>query len=146
MSEPADPFLGTGWSFPPTFLKASSSVAMVSGVPDIRESIWILLSTAKGERVMEPDYGCDIWQYVFRTIDNSLIGQIDYAVSQALLNWEPRITVERVETSPMPGTEGALLISIDYTIRKTNARSNIVFPFYLEEGSIGMPESQDGNG
>jgi phage baseplate assembly protein W len=135
-----DPFLGTGWSFPPTFDRPDAAVQMVSGETDIRESLWILLSTVKGERVMVPDYGCDIWRFVFRSIDSSLIGQVQYAVSQAILDWEPRISVERVEVTAKPDSVGVLLIELDYLIRRTNTRSNLVYPFYLQEGSIAMPD------
>lgn len=136
MVSPEEAFLGAGWSFPPHFERQSCSVVMVHGEVDIHESLWILLSTAKGERVMVPDYGCDLWRLVFKGIDNSLIGQAEYAVSQAILNWEPRITVDALNATAKPGTVGVLLINVDYTIRKTNARSNLVYPFYLEEGTV----------
>lgn len=119
---------------------------MVSGEVDIRESLWILLSTAKGERVMLPDYGCDIWRFVFSPISPLLIGQVNYAVSQAILNWEPRITVERVDSRADYSRPGTLLVEIEYLIRRTNTRSNLVYPFYLEEGSIAVPEARDGDG
>lgn len=140
MDRQGDIFLGRGWRFPPAFDRQTKSADMVSGETDIRESIRILLSTRKGERVMLPEYGCDIWRFVHRTIDNALIGQVEYAVSQALLNWEPRITVENVTATPEPGGVGILLVEIGYIIRRTNARSNLVYPFYLAEGTTRLPE------
>jgi phage baseplate assembly protein W len=131
-----DPFLGTGWSFPPTFDASSASVRMVSAERDIRESLWILLSTEKGERVMVPEYGCDIWRYVFRGITTTLIAQVERAVATAILNWEPRVTVIEVTASQNPDAPGTLFILIDYEIRRINTRSNMVYPFYLEEATI----------
>jgi phage baseplate assembly protein W len=76
VATPEQTFLGTGWSFPPTFLRRSCTVQMISGESDVRESLWILLSTMKGERIMLPTYGCDIWRYVFQGINTTLIGQV----------------------------------------------------------------------
>ena len=136
VATPEQTFLGTGWSFPPTFLRRSCTVAMVSGVVDVRESLWILLSTMKGERIMLPTYGCDIWRMVFQGINTTLIGQVEHMVANAILNWEPRVTVDNVVASVRPGAVGILDIGIDYIIRTTNSRSNLVYPFYLEEGTI----------
>lgn len=146
MAQLDDPFLGTGWSFPPSFDRISANTVMVSGEVDIRESLWILLSTAKGERVMLPDYGCDVWRFVFRSINPLTIGQVNYAVSQAILNWEPRVSVEQVDAQADLSRPGTLLVHIDYLIRRTNTRSNLVYPFYLQEGSIAIPTARDSDG
>lgn len=129
-------FLGTGWSFPPTFSRASASVELVSGELDVRESLWILLSTAKGERVMVPEYGCAIWQQVFRSADTRFITEVRDEVQQAILDWEPRVEVLRVEVSADADVAGLVRIEIHYLIRATNTRSNLVYPFYLLEGSL----------
>lgn len=129
-------FLGTGWSFPPTFSRATAAVVLVSGELDIRESLWILLSTAKGERNMVPEYGCAIWQQVFRGVDTRFITEVRDDVRQAILDWEPRVEVERVEVWADADVAGLVHIEIDYLIRATNTRSNLVYPFYILEGSL----------
>ena len=136
MATPEQLFLGTGWSFPPAFLRRSCTVAMVSAEVDVKESLWVLLSTMKGERIMLPTYGCDIWRLVFRAINTTLIGQVEQMIAKAILNWEPRVTVVDLVVSPRPGTVGVLDVEIEYLIRATNSRSNLVYPFYLEEGTI----------
>jgi len=85
-------FLGTGWSFPPVFNKSDHSVSMVSDVNDIEESIRIILSTTPGERIMQPEFGCDLKRLVFEKIDSTLIASLDHLIYHALLNFEPRIT------------------------------------------------------
>ncbi len=132
-------FLGTGWKFPPAFSSESSGVEMVSGVDDIRESLSILLSTAPGERVMVPEFGCALWQMVFEQLDVTTMTEIQEIVSKAILNWEPRVTVDSVVAQVDPVVAGLVNISVEYTIRRTNARSNLVYPFYVREGTIAPP-------
>jgi len=136
MASPTPSFLGTGWSFPPTFSRALGGVAMVSDDVDIRESLWVLLSTSLGERVMLPTYGCELRQMVFRGINTTLTRQLQDYVQQAILYWEPRITVESVTVQQTASLEGQLTIDIAYVITQTNTRSNLVYPFYLDQGSI----------
>ncbi|WP_315833156.1 GPW/gp25 family protein [Bradyrhizobium prioriisuperbiae] len=125
-------FLGTGWSFPPTFARASSSVVMVSDDEDIRESLWILFSTSLGERTMLPTYGNQLWKMVFHGITTTLTTQLQSMIAQAILYWEPRINVDDIKVSTDVSVSGLLLITVDYTIRKTNIRSNLVYPFYTQ--------------
>ena len=129
-------FLGTGWSFPPTFLRETASVVMTSDDRDIQESLRILFSTARGERIMLPGYGCDLWNMVFQSITTTLQTEIAERVRQAILNWEPRIEVIDVEVLPQATEDGLVLIQVDYLIRLTNTRSNLVYPFYLQEGTL----------
>jgi len=129
-------FLGTGWSFPPTFSTFSHAVDMVTDDVDIRESLWILFSTRLGERIMLPQYGTSLWKMVFRTVSTTLMSQIKSIVSQAILSWEPRIDVDSVQVQQDPTVSGKLLIKVSYTIRQTNTRANLVYPFYLYEGTI----------
>lgn len=133
-------FLGTGWSFPPTFTRVDNSVVMVSDNRDIRESLWILFTTSLGERIMLPTYGNQLWEMVFRGITTTLITQIQNMVSQAILYWEPRITVDAIKVDADDSVDGLLLITVDYTIRKTNVRSNLVYPFYTQ-GEQTIPSS-----
>jgi uncharacterized protein len=131
-------FLGTGWSFPPTFSRHTYSVDLVSDDQDIRESLWVLFCTATGERLMLPDYGSLLWKMVFQNITNTLMTQLADMVRQAVLYWEARIDVDDVAVQPDATFAGLVLITVNYTIRKTNARNNLVFPFYIQEGTIPM--------
>ena len=133
---PEKAFLGTGWSFPPTFSRLDASVVMVSDDTDIRQSLWVLFSTSLGERIMLPEYGSQIWQMVFQAINTTLTSRLQEMVRQAILNWEPRIDVDQVSVQPDATAHGLVLITVYYTIRRTNARSNLVYPFYIQEGTL----------
>lgn len=129
-------FLGTGWSFPPEFNKVSNSVELVSGIEDIDQSLNILLSTALGERVMQPKYGCDLTDYVFESLNSSVIGYLKDRVTNAILFYEPRIRVEQIEitsSDSMELIEGRFTISIQYFVPGTNSRFNYVYDDYLNE-------------
>lgn len=128
-------FLGTGWSFPPTFTAGGADVAMVSGVDDIHQSLQILLSTRLGERVMQDEFGCDLNNVLFEEIDQSLVNNITSMVTNSILYHEPRITLENLDVSQGQDQQGLLLISITYTVRSTNSRFNMVYPFYINEAS-----------
>jgi phage baseplate assembly protein W len=131
-------FLGCGWSFPPTFNRQTAAVAMVSADVDIRESLWILLSTNLGERIMLATYGCDLWSQVFTALTPTTANAIALMVTNAIIAWEPRVSVEAV-TVTEDGLAGRLDISIDYMVRQTNTRSNLVYPFYTREPAIAAP-------
>lgn len=128
-------FLGTGWSFPPVFNKSDHSVLMVSDINDIEESIRIILSTTPGERIMQPEFGCDLKRLVFEKIDSTLIASLDHLIYHALLNFEPRITFLNTEVLEQNDANGLLHINIHYKVIITNSRHNIVFPYYLIEGT-----------
>jgi len=140
MDDPEQAILGTGWSFPPTFSRADVSVVMVSGVDNVRQSLWVLFSTALGERVMLPDYGSQIWQMAFRSINTTLLTQLADMVSQAILYWEPRIDVVDISVTSDASDAGRVLIMVDYVVRRTNSRNNMVYPFYLREMTIPVQE------
>lgn len=126
-------FLGRGWKFPVnTDLKGR--IEMSEYEEDIREAIWIILSTSKGERVMRPDFGCGIYDLVFDYINITTMGMAENSVKEALNLWEPRIELINVNASPDKEKEGKLIINIDYNVRTTNNRFNLVYPFYLLEG------------
>ena len=102
---------------------------------NIKESIQIILETAKGERIMRPNFGCGIHDFVFETINASTLGQIESSVRDALDIWEPRIEIITVNANPeRESSTGKLLINIQYLVRKTNNQFNMVYPFYLTEG------------
>lgn len=128
------PFLGTGWSFPPEFGKGKNALKMSSGAVDIAESLFILLSTKIGERFMTPDFGCDLDIFLFEPIDIDLEKKIEDEIRKAILLYETRINLERIIFKPDVGN-GLIYINIEYIIRTTNTRTNIVYPFYLKEGT-----------
>jgi len=126
-------FLGKGWKFPVN-VNAEGRIAMSEHEQDIREAIRIILGTARGERVMKPDFGCGISDFVFAYINTSTLTLIESTVRDALIIWEPRIELADVNVSTEELSEGRLLISIDYRVRTTNNQFNLVYPFYLTEG------------
>lgn len=128
-------FLGRGWGFPPTFDKASKSVGMLEEEADIESSLEILLSTRLGERIMQPNYGCNLDDMVFEAMNLTMLTYLKDLVENAILYFEPRIDLEGVDIDTSQELEGVLLIIIDYTVRTTNSRFNFVFPFYKNEGS-----------
>ena len=128
-------FLGRGWSFPPSFSAGGADVATVAGEDDIEQSLGLLLATRRGERVMLPDFGCDLAEFLFEEISPALVGQVRDLVSDAILNHEPRVLLNSVEVSDERAGEGLLLIEIDYQVRATNSRYNLVYPFYLREAA-----------
>jgi phage baseplate assembly protein W len=129
----AKEFLGRGWKFPVN-VNAKGQIKMSEHEEDIKEAIWIVLSTSKGERVMRPDFGCGIYEFVFATINTATMGLIEASVREALTFWEPRIELVNVNVSAEKAAEGKLLISIDYRVRMTNNEFNLVYPFYMKEG------------
>jgi len=133
----AGAFLGRGWAFPPAFSAGGAQVSMVDGEDDIEQSLTILLATRRGERVMQPAFGCDLSEFLFAEITPALVGQVRDLVSDAILDHEPRVLLNEVEVSDERADEGLLLITIDYTVRATNSRFNLVYPFYLREASGG---------
>jgi len=128
-------FLGQGWSFPVTFSE-ESGVDLVNEAEDIRQSLRILLTTPVGDRVTHPDFGCNIHEIVFDPVNQSTAQHIRRAIDKAILYFEPRITLENINLDISRHKDGILRISLDYVIRKVNIRSNAVFPYYLNEGTI----------
>lgn len=126
-------FLGVGWKFP-VQLNSRGEIALSRYEDDVQEAIEIILRTAPGERVMLPDFGCGIHDLVFGPNNTRTAGLVRFHVEDALKRWEPRIVLDSVEVAPDPNEPAALLISIDYTVRATDSRFNLVYPFYLERG------------
>jgi len=133
---PEPSFLGTGWTFPPTFTRAGHTVLMASDDADIQQSLRVLFGTAPGERVMLAEYGCSLWRLVFSSLTATVVTQIGDAVRSAVVRWEPRIDVDAVDARAVPGSDGLVAVNVAYTIRTTNARGNLVYPFYLREGTL----------
>ncbi len=128
-------FLGRGWSFPPLFDHQKGGVNMTEQVEDIERSLEILLSTRPGERVMQPKYGCHLDELVFENLDTGTRTLIMDKIKTAILYWEPRIDVERIQLITEGEWEGRILIDLDYKVRATNSRFNFTFPFYQGEGT-----------
>jgi phage baseplate assembly protein W len=129
-------FLGQGWKFPPQ-LDHQGRVATSEGKESIEESIRIILGTAKGERLMRPEFGCDINRMVFASNTTATASLIDFYVREALREWEPRIEVLNVRAVPDEQDGQLLNISIDYQVRSKNSKYNLVYPFYLEQQGEG---------
>jgi phage baseplate assembly protein W len=122
-------FLGIGWSFPLQFSGRTLQLAVYE--ESIRQSIWLILETARGERVMRPDFGCGLHERVFALNDAATRGAAADDVREALLQWEPRINVLDVTVSAGGDAGEVLRIHIDYRVRATDSRFNLVYPFYL---------------
>lgn len=126
-------FIGTGWSFPPTFSKSDKGVEMVSGLEDIKQSLYILLSTKLGERIMQPRYGSILEQLLFEPINTSFKAHVKDALKDAIYYHESRIEPINV-LFEVQAEEGKLEVTIEFKVRENNTRTNVVFPFYLKEG------------
>lgn len=127
-------YLGQGWAFPVSFSKRQS-VTMSYGEEDIKESLVILLSTLPEERIFRPEYGCNINQWAFSNMNVSEKTKIAKAIEMAVLEGEPRITLEFVDIEVKDDKEGILWINLNFLISQTNTRSNMVYPFYIKEGT-----------
>ena len=126
-------FLGTGWAFPVS-LDASRGIAAVSNEEDVRQSIRIILGTGRGERVMRPDFGAGLHDFLFAPVNFATTESIRVRVEESLIDWEPRIELEQVSVVPAADDGSRLDIEVVYRVRSTNTRHNLVYPFYLEEG------------
>jgi phage baseplate assembly protein W len=136
MSDVAD-FIGRGISFP-LRVDQSGGIALAEGGDGIDASIRMALSTAPGERVMRPQFGCRIWDLLFEPVNANTLGLMAEAVRDALSQWEPRIEVDDVEVEPDPASPARVVIRILYRMRATNDRRNLVYPFYV------IPHEEEG--
>ena len=127
-------FLGIGFHFPIQVEETTGKVKTVSLEEDIMQAIPIILMTRKGERVMRPEFGCNIHDYAFGTTDYTTLVQMENAVRDALIRWEPRIMDIEVHVDNSQEQAGTLLIEISYRVRSTNNPFNLVYPYYVNEG------------
>ncbi len=125
-------FIGRGWGFPPAFDKTSAAVETVSGVEDIHQSLEIIFSTALGERIMDPTFGCNLKTMLFEPLNTATEAYIKNLVETAVLYHEPRIDAEAIELQA-DQAQGSLFIAVNYKVRGTNSRFNYVYPFYINE-------------
>ena len=128
-------FLGTGWGFPPQFSPHNKSIMLVTEDQDIQQSLRILFSTSPGERMMQPAYGCGLNALVFDVISESTVTEIKDVIDRAVLFFETRITLNEITVNIDDVYDGVVAVTLDYTIRSTNNRSNMVYPFYFREGT-----------
>jgi phage baseplate assembly protein W len=131
--EPKKAFLGQGWAFP--LGSAAGETALRSGDELIDQSIRLILGTNPGERVMRPDFGAGLRAFVFEPISATTLEALRKRVEEALIDWEPRIDVERVIVTADPAEPGKVVIDVSYRVRASNTHRNLVYPFYLEEGT-----------
>lgn len=122
-------FIGRGWSFPPG-VNSHGGIAMASGTEELENAMQLILLTALGERVMRPEFGCRIWDFVFHPLTPNTIGEMKHAVEEALQRWEPRVVIEQVDVGPRPDNGAFAIVEIHYRVLETNDRRNLVVPFY----------------
>jgi len=134
--DPKRAFLGSGLAFPPA-ADSHGAIAMVSYEEDIRQSIQIILATNPGERVMRPDFGAGLRDFVFEPADLTTVNRLSARVRESLIDFELRISLQTVEVTIDPVTRNKLSISITYVVRATNTVANLVYPFYLLEDGKG---------
>ncbi len=127
-------FLGKGWAYPIRLKDDKTEIALASEEEKIGESIRIILGTAPGERLMRPEFGCGIHDYVFAPNNVHTAGLIRFHVERSLNRWEPRIDLQDVSVGPGSDNPALILISITYRVKSTDSRFNMVYPFYLERG------------
>jgi phage baseplate assembly protein W len=128
-------FLGQGWSFPPSFSKQNKRLLMVSEEEDIEESLKILLSTTPGERIMRPEFGCNLRKLIFDNFTLSTQTMAKEMIRKAILFFEPRITVSSITFDIDSDNRSNVKINISYIIHSSNTRFNMVYPFYIQEGT-----------
>lgn len=129
-------FLGVGWSFPIELDQTTGRIKTSSYEEDIKEAIRIIIMTRKGERVMEPTFGCGIQNYLFDVLDYTTMIQMEHEIEEALTLWEPRITNVQVHIESDQKEVGKMNIQIDYIVRNTNNPFNLVYPYYINEGIL----------
>jgi phage baseplate assembly protein W len=121
--------LGSGLAFP-LGVDHRGGIALAHADEDIEQAVALILGTVPGERPMRPEFGCDLHSLVFETMDAEMVGAMDFAIRAALERWEPRIEVTGIDFDLSRGAEGVLEVMIEYTVRATNRRNNLVYPFY----------------
>lgn len=123
-------FVGRGWALP-VGVDARGGIALSEGGEELDASIRMILSTAPGERIMRPDFGCAIWELLFAPVNANSLGLMREAVREAVTRWEPRVELEDVATNPDPDDPSRVLIEVTYRVRADNDRRNLVYPFYV---------------
>ena len=128
-------YLGKGWDFPPTFLEKQGEVKIISDIEDIVKSLHTIITTRRGERLMRPKFGCDLTDKIFENLNATQTTIMKNRVREAIVLYEPRIEVIKVALDTQNFLEGKFLIKIEFIVRATNTRRNIVFPYYITEAT-----------
>jgi phage baseplate assembly protein W len=128
-------FLGSGWSFPPRFDRNAAGVLMVEDEQDIEESLRILFSTQRGERMFQPRYGLDMHELLFDPLSTTMRTLLEERIRMGILLYEPRIEPLGVKVASPDANAGELQIELEYKVRATNSRYNLVFPFYTSDSN-----------
>ena len=126
-------FLGIGWNFPVASVAGQTEMAQYE--EDVRQAVLIVLLTNPGERVMRPTFGAGLNDFLFEPINPTTMATLAQRVEDSLIDWEPRIDVISVAVNPDANKNAMLLIDIVYRVRATNNVANLVYPFYLSEGT-----------
>ena len=121
--------IGSGWAFPGQ-ITPGGSVRLVQGGEEIDAALRMILTTAPGERVMRPDFGCSMWEQVFAPVNGTTLGLIEQSVREAVVRWEPRVELDSVRAEP-EGDGSMVAIEISYRVKATNDHRNLVYPFYV---------------
>ena len=137
-------WLGRGWAYPVAIDPLTGGIAFAEYEVDIRQSIIIILGTARGERVMRPQFGCGIHELVFEVINVATLTRVQAAVTEAMVKYEPRIEVLSVNVDPLHAADGELTIEFEYRVRLTNQKDNLVYPFYFREGGVAQAQGSRG--
>lgn len=130
------PFVGRGWAFPPAFTRGGGDVETVAGAEDVVQSLQIIFATEPGERPMRETFGSSLHRHMFAEIDQTMLTDLRSAILDAILSFEPRISLEGLEIVESEETAGLLTISLHYALRGTNSRYNLVYPFYVREAVV----------
>jgi len=128
-------FLGAGVAFP-LRLDADGRIAINSLEDHVRQSILLILQTAKGERVMRPDFGAGLQTLVFSPVNAATAALVQHEVRDALVRFEPRIDILSVEVTSDQEEQNVLMINLQYRVRKTDTMFNLVYPFFLAKGTF----------
>lgn len=129
--EPTVPaFIGRGFSFP-MGVDVDGHIQLTSGAEDLDTSLRVVLSTAPGERLMRPQFGCRIWDLLFEPVNHNTLGLMQGATRDAIAQWEPRVEVTDVVCMPDDHNPYLVRIEVTYKVRTTNDRRNLVYPFYV---------------
>ena len=128
-------YLGKGWDFPPIFHEKRGEVKIISDIEDIEKSLQIIITTKRGERLMRPKFGCDLADQLFENLNATQTTIMKTRIREAIVLYEPRIEVIKIALDTQNFLEGKFLIKIEYMVRATNTRRNIVFPYYITEAT-----------
>jgi uncharacterized protein len=136
-------WMGRGWAYPVVVDPLTGDIAMSVYEEDIRQSLRIILGTARGERLMRPAFGCGIHDLVYDALDTALVTRIENSVREAVVRYEARIELLEVSVDTSNFLRGHLVVQVEYRVRQTNQRDNLVYPFYFREGGLGVRDGSD---